>query len=48
MNAVDVYTRSLELDTNQQPAYYNLGNAHYMLENYQQSVDAYKKALEIK
>ena len=45
--AVEAYERAIELDANNAPAFYNLGNALYMLNKFEESVKAYNKALSI-
>lgn len=47
-SAAKVYQQALEIDQTQQPVLYNLGNALYMTENYEEAIDAYKRALAIK
>ena len=47
MEAVQAYDTAIEIDPKNAPAFYNLGNALYMLNRYEDSVGAYVKALQI-
>lgn len=46
--AINVYKKSIELDSYNPPAFYNLGNAYYMLGQYDNSINSYLMALKRK
>lgn len=46
--AIVVYKKSIELDSYNPPAFYNLGNAYYMLGQYDNSINSYQMALKRK
>ena len=46
--AITVYKKSIELDAHNPPAFYNLGNAYYMLGQYDNSINSYQMALRRK
>ena len=43
-----MYKKSIELDSYNPPAFYNLGNAYYMLGQYDNSINSYLMALKRK
>ena len=44
-DAISVFKKAIELDAFNPPAFYNLGNAYYMLGQFDNSIQSYKMAL---